>query len=146
MKNLYAGIIKFKDSKVKMLYTKKDNVITDVKNFATYRINEETFIELEVPLNDIIESLNLENKTPEEIYEILLDNPIFLHKNCNYFGIRKMETGYKYITRYVRMFDEEFESKTFYDLEEIIKTPKTIQTKNPIKRFVRTRFRKKDNN
>ena len=41
------------------------------------------------------------------------------------------------------MFDEEFDSKTFYDLEEIIKTPKKIQTKNPIKKIVRTRFRKK---
>ena len=90
MKNLYAGIIKFKDGKIKMLYTKKDNVITDAKSFATYRINEETSIELEVPLNNIIESLNLENKAPEEIFEILLDNPIFLHINCNYFGIRKM--------------------------------------------------------
>ena len=143
MKNLYAGIIKFKDGKIKMLYTKKDNVITDAKSFATYRINEETSIELEVPLNNIIESLNLENKAPEEIFEILLDNPIFLHINCNYFGIRKIETGYKNITRYVEMFDEEFDSKTFYDLEEIIKTPKTIQTKNPIKKIVRTRFRKK---
>lgn len=143
METIYAGIIKIENDKIKMLYIKKENTILDIRNYTSYKISEKVSIELETPLNEIIETFNLKNKTPNQLYETLLQDANFIYKNCNYFGIRKLETGYKYITRYVKMFDEEFNSKIFYDLEKIIKTPDTIPIKSTIKRFVRTRFKKK---